>query len=373
MKRTLSILFLCVSIGLTLFTAEVVTRMFYKKTFSVVGWGEAIGPDDGLVFSFRPNQDIIWQRYGREMKFHTNNLGYRSEADTIVPKPANVFRILMAGDSFTFGDGVSNEYTIPYLLEKKLNEMGTDQQEIEVINMGVPGYSPDQTYRQLMRSVQLLKPDLIVWNFNSWLIEGMINNTGKKYYRSSLYLIEKDSLKHLDARRNKIFIRNRLFAYAPRMVKNSYLFDLVINRLFYTSLFSGIPDISREERLLWAQKKLALEIITLYEYAKENDSDFMFAVLPTLDSLSYETNGFIGNIKDLIHGHSSISFVDLNSMILAHDNETSRSEVSKIMSVLGVSSDAFEELFMNDNGHPNSKGTRLFAELLASYIHLCRY
>lgn len=373
MKRVIPLLILVTSLAFSLIAGEVLTARFYKKTFSVVIWGTDIQPDEDLVYSLRPNQDIIWQSYGREMKFHTNNFGYRSEADTIVPKPANVFRILMAGDSFTFGDGVSNEDTLPYLLEKKLNEMGTDQQEIEVINMGVPGYSPDQTYRQLIRSVQLLKPDLIVWNFNSWLIEGMINNTGKKYYRSSLYLIEKDSLKHLDARWNKIFILNQLFAYAPRMVKNSYLFDLVINRLFYTSLFSGIPDISREKRLLWAQKKLALEIITLYEYAKENDSDFMFVVLPTLDSLSYKTNGFIGNIKDLIHGHSSFSFVDLNSVILAYDNETLRSEVSKIMSVLGVSSDAFEELFMNDNGHPNSKGARLFAELLASYIHLCRY
>lgn len=374
MKRVIPLLILCASLVFSLSIAELLTAKYYKKTFSVVGWGNDIQPDAELVYSLRPNQDVIWQRYGMEMKFHTNNLGFRSTNDTIVPKPPGVFRILMAGDSFVFGDGLSDGETIPVVIQKKLAETETKDRNIEIINMGVPGYSPDQSYRQLMRSVKLLQPDLIVWNFISWHISGMVNNAGKQYYRSSLYTVENGELKSLDARYNKIYIHNRLVSAAPQGIKNSYLFDLILNRLFYTSLFSGIPKASREARLQWAQKKLGLEIQSLQAYAKENGSDFMFVVLPSLDGLSKETNGefleFLNVAKEQTQGQSPVSFVDVNAELLAQENDTQTDNPVVPQRVLGINNESPDILFFDSpNGHPNSRGAYVFAELLSSYIH----
>src|SRR5690349_16112554 len=51
----------------------------------------------------------------------SNALGLR-DRDYVTPKPANVKRILILGDSFTYGSGVAdNAATFPELLEQQLN------------------------------------------------------------------------------------------------------------------------------------------------------------------------------------------------------------------------------------------------------------
>ncbi len=87
----------------------------------------------------------------------TNQQGFRSEE--IDPSKRN---ILILGDSLIFGYGVDDDETISYYLEKTLKERHYDN--VQVLNMGVPGYGIDQYYLFLKRYVNQTNPLLIILN-----------------------------------------------------------------------------------------------------------------------------------------------------------------------------------------------------------------
>jgi hypothetical protein len=65
--------------------------------------------------------------------------------------------ILAVGDSFTFGDQVSNEKTWPAMLEKI--------SATRVINGGVFGYGIDQSYLRMLDLAAKYRPDVIIFSF----------------------------------------------------------------------------------------------------------------------------------------------------------------------------------------------------------------
>ena len=72
----------------------------------------------------------------------TNQLGFR---DTTY-KANTDYKILLLGDSVSWGDGVFMEQSYPFLLERRLN-WDYPGKTFEVINTAVPGYS---TFQQLI-------------------------------------------------------------------------------------------------------------------------------------------------------------------------------------------------------------------------------
>jgi hypothetical protein len=94
-----------------------------------------------------------------EDKFlNTNSLGLRGTYEPKVEKPQGKTRILFFGDSFTFGDEVSDDETYCHYLQQAIPQA-------EVINMGVHGYGHDQMLI-LLKDVGLnLAPDLVVLGF----------------------------------------------------------------------------------------------------------------------------------------------------------------------------------------------------------------
>ncbi len=86
-----------------------------------------------------------------------NNLGFRDPRDYELKKPAGTFRILVFGDSVTFGHGAVYETTYPYLLEGKLEAWRPDVRW-EVWNLGVPGYNTGQELAYLREVRCALRP-----------------------------------------------------------------------------------------------------------------------------------------------------------------------------------------------------------------------
>jgi hypothetical protein len=87
----------------------------------------------------------------------TNALGFRGTVDPQLPKNPQRTRILVLGDSFTFGDEVSDDETYPYYLQRALPDA-------EVINAGASGYAHDQMLI-LLREKLDLAPDVVVLGF----------------------------------------------------------------------------------------------------------------------------------------------------------------------------------------------------------------
>lgn len=90
-----------------------------------------------------------------------NEDGFRG-ADLEHPKPDHVRRLVCLGGSTTYSGGVEDwKASYPYLLQRALHT-GTEEDSIEVINAGVPGYSSLETLLNFQLRVLELKPDVIV-------------------------------------------------------------------------------------------------------------------------------------------------------------------------------------------------------------------
>jgi lysophospholipase L1-like esterase len=93
-----------------------------------------------------------------------NRLGFRDPREYSLEKPPGTFRILVIGDSVTFGHGATFETTYPYLLERRLKAW-RPAVRWEVWNLGVPGYNTRQEATYLAEVGDRYRPDLVVVGF----------------------------------------------------------------------------------------------------------------------------------------------------------------------------------------------------------------
>ena len=97
---------------------------------------------------------------------HTNSLAFRDTREYSLAKSPGTFRILVLGDSVTFGHGALYETSYPYLLEQRLREWRPDV-KWEVWNLGVPGYNTAQELAYLNEVGERYAPDLVIVGFFS--------------------------------------------------------------------------------------------------------------------------------------------------------------------------------------------------------------
>ena len=74
-------------------------------------------------------------------------------------KPAGVKRILVLGDSYTWGYGVANDEVFTSVLENRIQQ---ENQDYEVVNAGVSGWGTDQQYLFLVNEGFKYSPDIVV-------------------------------------------------------------------------------------------------------------------------------------------------------------------------------------------------------------------
>lgn len=84
-----------------------------------------------------------------------NGAGFRSEHEYVEDKAPDKYRVLLFGDSFTAGDGVSNKHRFGDLLENLIPGL-------EVYNFGLPGTGTDQHYLVYREVAERYEHDLVV-------------------------------------------------------------------------------------------------------------------------------------------------------------------------------------------------------------------
>ena len=105
----------------------------------------------------------------------TNNWGFRSEFDFHEKKSdPNIKRILLFGDSFTAGEGVSNKKRYSDVLQSLLPNC-------EIYNFGLPGSGTDQQYLAFKEFATQIEFDLVII---SVLVENIrrVNSQFRFYY-----------------------------------------------------------------------------------------------------------------------------------------------------------------------------------------------
>jgi hypothetical protein len=110
--------------------------------------------DEKLGWSLRPNSHASSSRTGYRVDYRINSKGLRGR-ETSHEKPDGVFRIVLLGDSRTFGYGVPIEKHFSSVLEGWFDR-------VEVINLGVSGYGIDQELLRLRSEGFQYDPDLVI-------------------------------------------------------------------------------------------------------------------------------------------------------------------------------------------------------------------
>jgi lysophospholipase L1-like esterase len=114
-----------------------------------------------------------------------NELGFR-EREFESPKPPGRFRIMVLGDSFTFGVGLAESERYTNRLEQELRASNPGR-DIEVLNFGVPGSATVRQRDLLVELADRVDPDLIVVGF-------CLNDPQPRQQRYSVELEQYDHL-----------------------------------------------------------------------------------------------------------------------------------------------------------------------------------
>ncbi|HYE86385.1 MAG TPA: hypothetical protein VEA16_08515 [Vicinamibacterales bacterium] len=160
-RRKLAVV--AISTALSLIAAEVALRTVSpRRTFDVLAgaYPAMFNASDVMPYRLRPNYQGRLATSEFDTGIRINSLGYRGPEFAVAKGRAR--RILVIGDSFTFGWGVNDDETYPARLQRLLPaRMGS--QQVEVINAGFAAcYSPDTYYLYLKNEGLALNPDAIV-------------------------------------------------------------------------------------------------------------------------------------------------------------------------------------------------------------------
>jgi hypothetical protein len=146
---------ICLLVFLGAAFLEGATRLFLFSKAAEPTVPREVGQfEEILGWSLKPLSSGISSRTGYKIEYRINSKGLRDD-ETGYEKPAGKFRIVLLGDSRTFGFGVPIEKHFSTLLEGYFKD-------VEVINMGVGGYGVDQQLLSLRSEGFRYGPDLVL-------------------------------------------------------------------------------------------------------------------------------------------------------------------------------------------------------------------
>jgi len=127
-----------------------------------------------------------------------NSLGFRGPEISSGRRTGTV-RIVVLGDSFTYGEGVTAAEALPAQLEHLLNQRRSGR--FEVFHLGVPGYNSAQEFAYLKEAGLALKPDLVVVAFTLSTHRHKYGNVFEPAHSVIPAILRRESIRHaLDAR-----------------------------------------------------------------------------------------------------------------------------------------------------------------------------
>ncbi|MEC7641319.1 MAG: hypothetical protein VYC17_04100 [Nitrospinota bacterium] len=192
-----------------------------------------------------------------------NPAGFRDHNYSL-KKPEKVFRILVLGDSQTFGHGIERlEDTFPKLLETYLNT-GSRGFRFEVLNFALPGWNTDTHVQNFFKKGLSYQPDLVLLIYYHNDIQAAplmdCDSTDIELFSGGNYL-------------KKFFYRFRLYQFLKFRVNRGL--EQAGEKPTYTECRRRIYE-SRS----WNIESLYLD--TLFHSSKRQNIHFMLVVLPVL-------------------------------------------------------------------------------------------
>jgi lysophospholipase L1-like esterase len=303
---------------------EVALRVIFAHSldFSMEMWKYAVklkrpvaNPD--LSFAHAPNRSAFLMG----VPVSINSEGLRDREFSLV-KPLGVYRVMMLGDSTTFGWGVRQEDTAAKFLERKLSAaLPAGYSGVEVMNAGVGNYDTVQEVTYYETIGWKYHPDLVVLVF-------FINDPEPVPVEKKGFLID----------------RSYLIAFATNRIDGVMRHAGVRPdwKTYYASLYN-------DDRPGFQACKRAL--VSLANSTRNHGAKLLVALLPELHEInddSYPFKAAHQKIKDVIAAEN-VSVVELIDGLKDHGPE--------------------ETLWVTAlDDHPNAKANNLIADQLEQWI-----
>jgi lysophospholipase L1-like esterase len=262
--------------------------------------GEQYAPSDFIPFTLKPNYEekSPSQEFpGEQVTITTNSLGLRG-AEVSLEKPAGVKRVLVLGDSYTFGVYVEDDETYSAVLESLFREEGA---QVEVINAGyADGWEPDEHYAWLVNRGLEFEPDLVIYGF---FVGNDISGLFPEYWSEldarglptriddpNYYV---DTFGRLRSRAKDRYAVGFDLIYRVPVLRESHL-AIFLNSIIHDLLtrltpkyerseYGHFPFILREssDELMLEQEKLFLDLVAgMDAVAGEHGAEFMVLMIP---------------------------------------------------------------------------------------------
>lgn len=309
---------IAIGIAVSLVAVEVASRTLLDDgmNFDLEMWKYArdikrTSPNERIGHIHAPNTSGFYMG----VPVSINSLGLR-DREYALEKPADTVRILMLGDSLTFGWGVRAEDTVAKKLEDRLNAGGG--RAVEVINTGAGNYNTVMEVERFLESGQKLGADIVVLNY-------FINDAEPVPSRRESYILERSYA--------AVFLAGRL-----DILQRTY-FGKADWKEYYRNLYS---DTSQG----WTDAKDAVR--RLHEYCRLNGIRLVIVNYPEMHELTPYPFQDVTEKLAALAGSMSVPFIDLLPSIAAFKPET-----------LWVSP---------MDAHPNNRATEAFTATLEAAL-----
>lgn len=162
----------------------------------------------GMVFTFAKTRAYS----------HINALGYRGPV-VATPKPAGTFRIVLLGESTTYGWGVEDTATIDAHMRREFARRYPDR-PVEVVNLAFDGYDAYQLWQRLLTDGLPLQPDLVIVNtgVNDVRNARIAHLSGDPDPRSLLWETDMRRLREERVQGISLWTRTKHFLYMARII-----------------------------------------------------------------------------------------------------------------------------------------------------------
>ncbi len=263
------------------------------------------------------------------VEIRTNSAGFRDREYSA--RDSSRAKILVIGDSFTFGHGCPAEAAYPEVLEDLLNSRyGGAGGEIEVVNAGVGGYDIDHYHDLLTEHHSTYQPDLVVVGF--FFGNDFARRLGKRtVWRGFLVSKGDTSASVSNSDDLSLFMHAKVF-----LGRRSHLYNLVVDRakrpLSLRSLLHRF-GISGEQSLV--EQRAASVERDRHEYLSSNQHEeppmFMQKYLKTPSTEFLADFQHAAEILDQIHRFLSARGTRLIVVLLPQRLQVEQAAVNKVV------------------------------------------
>jgi len=331
------------------------TFLRIKYPIEINKWGEfsALQIDNKTVYSLIPNKTTHLKYNNYDYIVKTNSLGFNSPEIDLDTKAVNERRILIIGDAFSMPEAMEYQYSYPALLEKKLRTKYPEL-EINIINAGVTGYGPNEEYAQLNKYINTIEPDIVI---NQLFINEFDEiNYSAKYRREGIGFKKEKSL------RIKYFDHKQLPAHVTSYLKNTFQNNDKYN--YYKSLMY----LYEKESQLYSDSviiKMNDYIVNMEKLCAENKSDYYVLTVPGQIEVSAPKHiAYFPYSIDI----SDTSKYDLNLPIRNFNILCMKNGINIIETKSFLKNYPIQPLYYKESWHWNRNGHEAIANYIASYL-----